>query len=270
MPRSPSGARAPSDARMLHAELGLADVERANRHAARRHAVDQPACRRCTAPLPSARPARPPASRNSDRKRPMPSAPRSRARTASSGDSTLASSRICTPSSVTGGSRRYPSSVCSYAARRCCRPLTWSSVGRVGIDEHVAGRAVHREQRPGLNDRAGVVQPGDGRHVDRARQDRRVIRPAPRVGDDRGEALPVELGDHRRRQLVGHEHERALEVLEQGLEELDRIAAAAQVHAQAPDDVADVSLALAQVRVFGPIEQRRDFAERAFAAPTRR
>ena len=37
----------------------------------------------------------------------------------------------------------------------------------------------------------------------------------------------------------------------------------AQVHAQAADDVADVPLALAQVRVVGLVEERGDFVERA-------
>ena len=262
-PRSPSGARAAVQPRMLHPELALADVEGANRHPARSHAVDQAGVgavlRRFRQRRLSAGRQQELGSEETDAVRaPLPRAHGVVGRFDVGFQPDL---------HAVFGDRRQPAvSVERLLVRRA--PLLPSEDvvqgGLVGVDEHIAGRAVHREQRPGLDDRAGVVQPRDGRHVDRARQDRRVIRPAPRVGDDGGEALPVELGDHRRRQLVGHEHERALEVVEQGLEELDRIAAAAQVHAQAPDDVADVAFALAQVRVFGPIEQRGDFAERAF------
>ena len=86
-----------------------------------------------------------------------------------------------------------------------------------------------------------------------------MVRPAAGVGDERGEPLPVELRDDRRRELVGDEDQRPLEVLE----EVERIPAGAQVHAQAADDVADVSLALAQVRVVRLVEERGDLLERA-------
>ena len=113
MPRRPSGARAPSTAGVLEPQLRLADVERADRDAAGRHALDQPAVGRVLRLFGRAPPWPAPASRNSDRNRPMPSAPRSRARAASSGSSTLASSRICDAVLGDGGSARYSSSDCS-------------------------------------------------------------------------------------------------------------------------------------------------------------
>ena len=65
----------------------------------------------------------------------------------------------------------------------------------VGIDEHLAGRTVDRDGGTGRHDRAGVAQPGDRGDADGPRQDRRVVRPAAFVADQRGDAMPFELGD---------------------------------------------------------------------------
>ena len=105
-----------------------------------------------------------------------------------------------------------------------------------------------------------MTQAGHGRHVEGPRQDGRVIRPAPGIRDERGKPLPIELRDQRRAQLVGHEHQRTtLDVAEQ----IDWIAIRAQVHAEPADDVGDVSLPLAEVRVISLIEERRDLIQRA-------
>ena len=71
--------------------------------------------------------------------------------------------------------------------------------------------------------------------------------------------MPIELRDHRRRQLVGDEHERSVEVPEQA----GRFIAGTQVHAEPTDDVGDVAFALAQVGVVRLVEERGDFLQRA-------
>ena len=130
---------------------------------------------------------------------------------------------------------------------------------RVGVDQDLARRAVDGDNRAGRDENAGVVQAGDGWHAQRPRQDGRVVRPAAGIGDERGEALPVELRDDRRRHVVRDEHQRALEVPE----EVGRVAGLAQVHRQAADHVGDIALAFAQVRVVRLVEKRRDVLERA-------
>ena len=85
-----------------------------------------------------------------------------------------------------------------------------------------------------------------------------MIRPAALVAHQRGEPMPVELRDQRRRQLVGNEDERAFEFAEQvGLH-----FSGAQVAEQPSDDVGDVAAPFAQIRIVGAVEERRDFVER--------
>ena len=105
MPRSPSGARGAFDAGMLERQLRLADVERPNRHAAGRHALDQPrvgVVLRLLRQRRAVRPRRAGTPIGTARCRPRP--PRALC-SASSGDSTLASSRIC---DAVCGDRRQP------------------------------------------------------------------------------------------------------------------------------------------------------------------
>ena len=121
--------------------------------------------------------------------------------------------------SLRAGSRRRPrsrrqalgngSSVASYASRRAAARVTCARVSASGWTKTSPVSAVHRHQGAGRDQRAGVAQPGHGRHVDGTRQDGGVIRPAARVRDERGQPLPVELGDHRRRDLVRDQDQRA-------------------------------------------------------------
>ena len=60
--------------------------------------------------------------------------------------------------------------------------------------------------------------------------------------------------------------QRAFEVREQ----IGRVFPGAQVHAQAADDVADVSLAFAQVGILRLVEERGDFGERPLERRLRR
>ena len=142
----------------------------------------------------------------------MPAAPRSRARAASSGASMLASSRISTPSSVTAGRSRILVERLLVGLPAPLPRLDLRERLGVGLDEDLARRAVDRDERARRDEGAGVVQAGDGRHVQRAREDRGVIRPAAGIGDEPREPLPVELRDDRRRHLVGDQHQRTLEV----------------------------------------------------------
>ena len=64
--------------------------------------------------------------------------------------------------------------------RACCARAREHLVGR--IEDHLAGVAVDDDQLPRLDALAGVVQADDRRHVERAREDRGVIRPAAGVG----------------------------------------------------------------------------------------
>ena len=78
------------------------------------------------------------------------------------------------------------------------------------------------------------------------------------------DARPVELRDHRRRQLVGDQHAGRIEVLKE-------IAGAAflvaQVHAQPAGDVVQIALALVQVRIVNLVEHRGHFVERPLDGP---
>ena len=118
---------------------------------------------------------------------------------------------------------------------------------------------IDRQNRTGGDDRARVTQPGHGGHVDRARENGAVIGPAARVGDEPRQPSAIELRDHRRRELVGNEHSGP----SRSLNSSQRVAAGAEVHSQAADDVADVALPLAQIGVFGLIEERGNLVERA-------
>ena len=128
----------------------------------------------------------------------------------------------------------------------------------VGVDDDLSGRAVDGDDRAGGDEHAGVVQARDGRHAQRAREDRGVIRPAAGIRDQSGQPLPVELRDDRRRHVVRDEHQRPLEVPE----EVGGIARLPQVHGQPADHVGDVALALAQIGILRLVEERGNVLER--------
>ena len=209
----PSGARVPSMAACSIRSCG--SLTSNVRIVTRCGAASTSRGRRDTAPPRSAPPSRRPrAGTPSGTGRSLPRPARC-ARAASSGASMLASSRISTPSSVTAGRSRYSSSDCSCGLAPRCRASICSSVFGVGVDQHLAGRAVDGDHRARRDEHAGVVQAGDRRHVQRAREDRGVVRPAAGVGHERGQPLPVELRDRRRRHVVRDEDQRSLEVLEE-------------------------------------------------------
>ena len=119
-------------------------------------------------------------------------------------------------------------------------------------------------EAPGRDAAADVVQADHRRHAERARQDGGVIRAAAGVGGEAADARPVELRHDRRRQLVGDEHARLIEILQQ----VARAALlAAQVHAQAAGHVVQVALALAQVRILDVVEDDGELVEGALHRP---
>ncbi len=101
MPRRPKRSRWPPG--RAAARRVLTGVERADRHRQRAHRLEQRPVRLRTARPRCAASGCAGSSRNSDRYRPMPSAPASRTRATSSAISRLASSRIRTPSAVAAG-----------------------------------------------------------------------------------------------------------------------------------------------------------------------
>ena len=109
---------------------------------------------------------------------------------------------------------------------------------------------------------AGVVQADDRRHFERSREDRGVIGPAAGVGREAADLRPVDLRGERRRQLVGDEHRRLVELAQQIAR---RRHALPQVHPQPADQVGDVALALAQVGVGHLVEDRAELVERPAA-----
>ena len=124
--------------------------------------------------------------------------------------------------------------------------------------------AVDHHELSGLNDGAGVVQADDGRHLERAGQDGGVIRPAAGVGGEAAHLRPVDLRGERRRQLVGDQHRRFVDLAQQVAR---RGHALAQVHPQPADQVGDVALSLAEVGVGDLVEDRAELLEHLLQRP---
>ena len=99
----------------------------------------------------------------------------------------------------------------------------------IGLDDHFARGAVDGDERARWHLSAGVPQAHHGRYANRTCEDRCVVRPAPLVAHQRRQPIPFQLRHDGRRQLVGDEHERPLELAEQ----VQWISAGAQVPAQA-------------------------------------
>ena len=117
---------------------------------------------------------------------------------------------------------------------------------------------------PACTQLAGVVQADDRRHLERPRQDRGVIRAAAGVGREAADLGPVDLRGERRRQLVGDQHRRLVELAQQLARRRDALA---QVHAQPADEIGDVALPLAQVRVGDLVEDRAELVEHLLHRP---
>ena len=82
----------------------------------------------------------------------------------------------------------------------------------------------------------------DRGHLERARENRRVIGPAPRIRREAADFRPVDLRGERGRQLVGDEHRRFVELAQQIAGGRDAVA---EVHLQASDEVRHVAFPLA-------------------------
>ena len=108
------------------------------------------------------------------------------------------------------------------------------------------------------------MQTDDGRHAKRTREDRRVVRAASRVGRKSLDARPIELRDDRRRQFVGDEHARGVEVLQPVT---GAALVVAKVHPQATGDIVQVAFALVQIRIVNVVEDGGGLVERALHRP---
>ena len=84
-----------------------------------------------------------------------------------------------------------------------------------------------------------------------------MIGPAAFVADQAGDPLPLELGDERRCQFVRDQDDRSIDVPE----EIGGFSGRAEVAAEARDDVGDVTLALAEIRIVAAVEERRNLLQ---------
>ncbi len=111
------------------------------------------------------------------------------------------------------------------------------------LEHDFAGRSVERDHLSGRDELGRAAQAHDRGHAERSREDHRVVRRTAEIGDEAAHARPVELRGERRRELVGDDDERRLELVDQVDE---RIAPGPQVALQAPADVGEIADALAQ------------------------
>jgi hypothetical protein len=103
------------------------------------------------------------------------------------------------------------------------------------------------------------VQSDDRGHVERSRKDGRVVGAAAGVGGKTADLRPIHLRGQRRRQFVGNQHRRLVQLAQQVAR---RGHVAAEIHAQPPDQIADVAFPLAQIRIGHVVEHGAEFVER--------
>ena len=176
----------------------------------------------------------------------------------------LASSRIA---HAVGGRRRPPPLGLDRRRRagdrrRCARrarapPSSGSTISSLAVPSMTTSC-------PAWTSSARVVQADDRRHFERAREDRGVIGAAAGVGGEAADLRPVDLRRERRRQLVGDQHRRLVELAQQVARRRDALA---QVHPQPADQIGDVALALAQVRIGDLVEDRAELVEHLLHRP---
>ncbi len=148
-----------------------------------------------------------------------------------------------------GGARRPIAQFqeCAVARQRRLRPrppLREYVLRR--IDRNLAERAVDRQHLPRCNHARRAAEPDHRRNPQGPDQDHRVVRRAADVAHETADPAPVELRGNRRRKLVGHQHQRRL----QFVNEVDqRIAAGPQVALQAPSDVGKIAASFAEPTV---------------------
>ena len=140
---------------------------------------------------------------------------------------------------------------------------TCDDVGR-RVHDHFARAPVDDDELSGLNHAAGVVKADDSRHIERAGEDRGVVRAAPGVGREAAHLRPVHLRGERRRQLIGDQHGRLVELAEEIARRRDALP---QVHLHASDEVRDVAFPLPQVRIGDIVEDRAELVEDLLHGP---
>ena len=93
-----------------------------------------------------------------------------------------------------------------------------------------------------------------------------MIGAAAGVGGEAADLRPVDLRRERRRQLVGDQHRRLVELAQQVARRLEPLA---QVHLEPADQVGDVAAPLPQVRIGHLVEHRAELVEHLLHRPLR-
>ena len=143
-------------------------------------------------------------------------------------------------------------------------PLGERQCLRVGVDDDGVLGAVDDHHLPWLDPIDRAVQADDGWHLERACQDGGVVGSAARIGREATHLGPVDLGDERRREFIGNQHRRFLERAQQVARRRDVLS---QVHLQAANEIGDVALSFAQVRVGNLIENGAELVEHLLDRP---
>ena len=86
---------------------------------------------------------------------------------------------------------------------------------RCRVEDQLARGTVDDDELPGLDALARVVEADHRRDVEGARQDRGVVGPAAGIGGEAAHLGPVDLRRDRRRQLVGDQHRRLVELAQE-------------------------------------------------------
>ena len=212
------------------------------------------------------RPGRPsPRSSNSERNRPIAIGVLARGRPATSSTrSTLASSRIrdavarqrLARAAPGGLRRRLPARSRRAAPRQ--RRAAGSTMSSPAVPSTTTGI-------PGPDVLGRLAEADHGRDAERARKDRGVRGAAAGVDGQPGDAAPIHLRGHRRRRVVGDQHERARRLRQQ---RVPASRACRRAGSCAPaGDVGDIAAAARAGRVVDVVKERRHLVERALHGP---
>ena len=174
----------------------------------------------------------------------------------------LASRWILTPSRVTAGPRGSPFGA---AGRRPIFSPAFGARQRLGvrIQDQLVRVAVQHHELPCLDQATRFVKPDDRRNFERARQNRGVIRLAAGIGRESADLGPIHLRRERRRQLVGDQNRGVI----QRAEQIAGGDAVTKIHGEPADEIGDVALALAEVRIRDLVEFGAELVEQLLDGP---
>src|SRR3989442_1465295 len=135
-------------------------------------------------------------------------------------------------------------------------------VGR--LENDLAGGTVNDHELPWRNAPARIVKADDRRHLERAGENRGVIRAAPRVGREAADFRPIHLRGEGRGQLVGDEHRRFIQLAQKVARRRDTLS---QVHLETTDQIGHVAFAFPQVGVGDLVEHGAELLEDLLEGP---